>query len=178
MGHLTMILTFEKKQFMASFDIVSEVDLQKLDNAINVTVKEFSNRFDFNGSHTSLELDKKTLVLLLITENDMRVKSVVDILISRMMKQGLDSNCLDLGKDEYASGNMIRKEIKVKQGIDKESAKKIVKIIKDGGFKVQASIMDDQIRVTGKKLDDLQAVISKVRTSGIELSLQFNNFRN
>jgi uncharacterized protein YajQ (UPF0234 family) len=95
-----------------------------------------------------------------------------------MMKQGLDSNCLDLGKDEYASGNMIRKEIKVKQGIDKEAAKKIVKIIKDGGFKVQASIMDDQIRVTGKKLDDLQAVIAKVRTSGIELSLQFNNFRN
>lgn len=89
---------------MASFDIVSEVDLQKLDNAINVTVKEFSNRFDFNGSHTSLELDKKTLMLLLITENEMRVKSVVDILISRMMKQGLDSNCLDLGKDEYASG--------------------------------------------------------------------------
>jgi uncharacterized protein YajQ (UPF0234 family) len=108
----------------------------------------------------------------------MRVKSVVDILISRMMKQGLDSNCLDLGKDEYASGNMIRKEIKVKQGIDKESAKKIVKIIKDGGFKVQASIMDDQIRVTGKKLDDLQALIAKVRGSGLELSLQFNNFRN
>jgi uncharacterized protein YajQ (UPF0234 family) len=173
-----VILTFEKKQIMASFDIVSEVDLQKLDNAINVTVKEFSNRFDFNGSHTSLELDKKTLVLLLITENEMRVKSVVDILISRMMKQGLDSNCLDLGKDEYASGNMIRKEIKVKQGIDKESAKKIVKIIKDAGFKVQASIMDDQIRVTGKKLDELQAVIAKVRTSDLELSLQFNNFRN
>ena len=106
---------------MASFDIVSEIDLQKLDNAINVAVKEFSNRFDFHGSKTTLELDKKTLQLLLVTENEMRVKSVIDILISRMMKQGLDSNCLDLGKDEYASGNMIRKEIKVKQGIDKES---------------------------------------------------------
>ena len=94
------------------------------------------------------------------------------------MKQGLDSNCLDLGKDEYASGNMIRKEIKVKQGIDKESAKKIVKIIKDAGFKVQASIMDDQIRVTGKKLDELQSVIAKVRSSNLDLSLQFNNFRN
>ena len=94
------------------------------------------------------------------------------------MKQGLDSNCLDLGKDEYASGNMIRKEIKVKQGIDKEAAKKIVKIIKDAGFKVQASIMDDQVRVTGKKLDELQAVIAKVRSSDTGLSLQFNNFRN
>ena len=163
---------------MASFDMVSEVDLQKLDNAINITVKEFSNRFDFHGSKTTLELDKKTLVLLLITENEMRVKSVIDILISRMMKQGVDGNCLDLGKDQYASGNMIRKEIKVKQGIEKEDAKKIVKIIKDSGFKVQASIMDDQIRVTGKKLDDLQGVIAKVRSSELELSLQFNNFRN
>ncbi|CAN5414702.1 YajQ family cyclic di-GMP-binding protein [soil metagenome] len=163
---------------MPSFDIVNEIDHQKLDNAINVAVKEFSNRFDFHGSKTTLELDKKTLVLTLVTENEMRVKSVQDILISRMMKQGMDSSALDFGKEHYASGNMVRKEIKIKQGIDKESAKKVVKVIKESGQKVQASIMDEQIRVTGKKLDDLQAVIATVKTENWDFPIQFTNFRN
>jgi uncharacterized protein YajQ (UPF0234 family) len=163
---------------MPSFDIVNEVDTQKLDNAINVATKEFSNRFDFHGSKTTLDLDKKTMVLTLVTEDEMRVKAVQDIIISRMMKQGLEASSLDFGKEVYASGNMIKKEIKVKQGIDKEYAKKIIKLIKDTGIKVQASIMDEQIRVTGKKLDDLQAVIAKVRGGGFDIPLQFTNFRN
>src|SRR4051812_8805675 len=129
---------------MASFDIVSEVDLQKLDNAINVAVKEISTRFDFNGSKTILELDKKTSTINILTENDMRMKAIQDIVIGRMVKQGLESSSLDFGKEQQASGNMIKKEIKVKNGIDKETAKKIVKLIKDEGFKVQASIMDEQ----------------------------------
>jgi cyclic-di-GMP-binding protein len=163
---------------MPSFDIVSEIDLQKLDNAINVAVKEITTRFDFNGSKTNLELDKKTMVLSLTTENEMRVKAVQDIVIGRMMKQGLDASSLDFGKEHYASGNMIKKEIKVKQGVDKENAKKIVKIIKDSGAKVQASIMDEQVRVTGKKLDDLQDCIAKVKASKLEIPLQYTNFRN
>jgi cyclic-di-GMP-binding protein len=163
---------------MPSFDIVSEIDLQKLDNAINVAVKEITTRFDFNGSKTNLELDKKTMVLSLTTENEMRVKAVQDIVIGRMMKQGLDASSLDFGKEHYASGNMIKKEIKVKQGVDKENAKKIVKIIKDSGAKVQASIMDEQVRVTGKKLDDLQETISKVKAAKLEIPLQYTNFRN
>ena len=163
---------------MPSFDIVNEIDLQKLDNAINVAIKEITSRYDFHGSKTELTLDKKTMVIMFITENDMRIKAIQDILISRMMKQGLDSAALDFGKEHYASGNMIRKEVTVKKGIDKETAKKLVKVIKDSGLKVQASIMDDQLRVTGKKLDDLQAVISHVKGFDAGIPLQFTNFRS
>lgn len=163
---------------MPSFDIVNEIDLQKLDNAINVAMKEISSRYDFHGSKTEVELDKKTMAINVLTENDMRIKAIQDIIISRMLKQGLDSAALDFGKEHYASGNMLRKEIKVKKGIDKESAKKLVKVIKDSGMKVQASIMDDQLRVTGKKLDDLQSVIATVKGVNMELPLQFTNFRN
>ncbi len=163
---------------MASFDIVCEVDMQKLDNSINVAVKEFSNRFDFSGSNTTLEFDKKTSVITLVTENEMRIKAVQDILISRMVKQGLDSSALDFGKEQNASGNMLKKEIKVKNGIDMESAKKIIKLIKESGLKVQASIMDEQVRVTGKKLDDLQQVIAVVKRGNLNLPLQFTNYRN
>lgn len=163
---------------MPSFDIVSEIDLQKLDNAINVAIKEISSRYDFHGSKTEVTLDKKTMVVEFVTENEMRVKAIQDILISRMMKQGLDAASLDFGKEHYASGNMLRKQVKVKKGVDKETAKKIVKSIKDSGLKVQASIMDDQLRVTGKKLDDLQACIAAVKSSSCDIPLQFTNFRN
>ena len=163
---------------MSSFDIVNEIDLQKLDNAINVAIKEITSRYDFHGSKTELNLDKKTMVITFVTENDMRIKAIQDILISRMMKQGLDSAALDFGKEHYASGNMIRKEVTVKKGIDKETAKKLVKVIKDSGLKVQASIMDDQLRVTGKKLDDLQAVIAQVKGFDAGIPLQFTNFRS
>lgn len=163
---------------MPSFDIVNEIDLQKLDNAINVAIKEITSRYDFHGSKTELNLDKKTMIITFITENDMRIKAIQDILISRMMKQGLDSAALDFGKEHYASGNMIRKEVTVKKGIDKETAKKLVKVIKDSGLKVQASIMDDQLRVTGKKLDDLQAVIAQVKGYDAGIPLQFTNFRS
>jgi len=163
---------------MSSFDIVNEIDLQKLDNAINVAIKEITSRYHFHGSKTELNLDKKTMVITFVTENDMRIKAIQDILISRMMKQGLDSAALDFGKEHYASGNMIRKEVTVKKGIDKETAKKLVKVIKDSGLKVQASIMDDQLRVTGKKLDDLQAVIAQVKGFDAGIPLQFTNFRS
>ena len=163
---------------MPSFDIVSETDPQKFDNAINTAVKEIINRYDFHGSKTTLELDKKTLMLQIITENEMRMKAVQDIIIARMVKQGLEPSALDYGKEHYASGNMIRKDIKVKKGIDKETAKKIVKTIKDSGLKVQGSIMDEQVRVTGKKLDDLQTAISIVKKMQLDLPLQFVNFRN
>ena len=152
--------------------------MQKLDNAINIAVKELTNRYDFHGSKTSVELDKKAMSITIVTENEMRMEAIRDILISRAMKQGLDAECLDFGKDHQASGAMLRKEVKVVNGIDKETAKKIVKIIKDSGLKVQASIMDDQLRVTGKKIDDLQAAIATVKQSPINQPLQFENFRN
>jgi uncharacterized protein YajQ (UPF0234 family) len=163
---------------MPSFDIVSQVDHQKLDNAINVARKEIVNRYDFHGSKTEIELDKKTMAINIVTENEMRLKAIEEIIISRMMKQGLEASSLDYGKEHYASGNMIKKDIKVKEGVDKETAKKLVKLIKESGLKVQASIMDEQVRVTGKKLDDLQHVIALVRSQPNELPLQYINFRN
>jgi uncharacterized protein YajQ (UPF0234 family) len=162
---------------MPSFDIVSKIDGQTLDNAINVAKKEILNRYDFNGSKSTIDLDKKTNEVTIVTEDDMRLKAITDSIISRMVKQNLDPKALDFGKEQYASGNMIRKEITVKEGIDKEAAKKIVKKIKDSNLKVQASIMDDQVRVTAKKIDDLQAVISLCRTEDFGQPLQYINMR-
>lgn len=163
---------------MPSFDIVSKVDGQTLDNAVNNAKKEILNRYDFNGSKSSVELDKKTNVITIITEDDMRLKAIIDSIITRMMKQNLDPKSLDFGDEHQASGNMIRKEIKIKEGLDKEAAKKVVAKIKASGLKVQASIMDDQVRVTAKKIDDLQAVISLCRAENFEQPLQFINMRN
>lgn len=163
---------------MPSFDIVSKIDNQTLDNAINNAKKEILNRYDFNDSKSTVELDKKTNEITIVTENDMRLKAIIDSIISRMMKQQLDPKSMDMGKEHYASGNMIRKEIKIKEGVDKETAKKIVKKIKDSGLKVQASIMDDQVRVQGKKIDDLQAVISLCRGEDFGQPLQYINMRN
>jgi uncharacterized protein YajQ (UPF0234 family) len=163
---------------MPSFDIVSKIDGQTLDNAINNAKKEILNRYDFNDSKSTVDLDKKTNAITIVTENDMRLKAIEDSIISRMMKQGLDPKALDFGEEQAASGNMIRKEIKIKEGLDKEAAKKVVKKIKDSGLKVQASIMDDQVRVTGKKIDDLQAVISLCRGEDFGQPLQYINMRN
>lgn len=162
---------------MASFDIVNKVDAQLLDNAINVARKEILNRFDFNGSKSEITLDKKLMQIGIVTENDMRMESITDAIRSRMIKQHLNPTCLDFGKDHVASGMMIKKEIKVREGIDKEMAKKIIKDIKDSKLKVQAQIMDDQVRVTGKKIDDLQGVIALLRSKTYELPMQFVNMK-
>jgi uncharacterized protein YajQ (UPF0234 family) len=163
---------------MPTFDIVSKVDSQTLDNAINNAKKEILNRYDFNGSNSTVELDKKTNVITIVTEDDMRLKAITDSIISRMMKQNLDPKSLDFGKEHSASGNMIRKELKIKEGIDKEAAKKIMAKIKDSKLKVQASMMDDQVRVQSKNIDDLQKVISLCRGEDFGQPLQFINMRN
>ena len=163
---------------MPSFDIVSKVDAQTLDNAINNAKKEILNRFDFNGSKSTVELDKKTNVITIVTEDDMRLKAIEGSIISRIMKQNLDPKSMDFGKENIASGNMIRKEITIKEGLDKEAAKKVVAKIKASGLKVQPAIMDDQVRVTAKKIDDLQAVITLCRGEDFDQPLQFINMRN
>lgn len=163
---------------MPSFDITSKVDVQTLDNAVNVAHKEISNRYDFKGSHVVLELDKKNLQLKVESDSEMKLKQIEDVLLSKAMKQGIDAKAFDFGKEPAASGKYLHKEIPVSNGIDKEQAKKIVKLIKDSKLKVQASIMDDIIRVSGKKIDDLQAVIQCCKGSGLNLPLQFVNMKN
>jgi len=162
---------------MPSFDIASKVDLQTLDNAVNVVKSEIRTRYYFKGSHIQIDLDKKTLTLQLEVESDMQLRQAEDILISKSMRQGLDPNCFDLSKDFYASGKYIRKEIPVRNGLSREDAKKIVKLIKDSGLKVQPAVMDDIIRVTGKKIDDLQEVIALCRNASLGIPLQFINMK-
>ena len=147
---------------MPSFDIVSKVDLQTLDNAVNTVKKEITNRFDFRDSHVEINLDKKNYTLTLEVESDMKMKQVIDVLISRSVKQGIDANAFDFSKDAYQSGKVLKKEVPVTNGLKQEDAKKIVKIIKDSNLKLQAQIMDDVVRVTGKKIDDLQQAIAHV----------------
>jgi len=163
---------------MPSFDIASKVDLQTLDNAINTVKKEIQNRFDFKDAHVSIELNKKDYIVTLEVESEMKMKQVIDIIISRSMKQGIDGNAFDFEKDAYPSGKILKKEVSVKNGLKQEDAKKIVKAIKDSGLKVQPAIMDNIIRVTGKKIDDLQDVIALCKNSDFGIPLQYENMKS
>jgi len=163
---------------MPSFDIVSKVDAQALDNAVNVTSKEITNRFDFKGSHVVIDLNKKDFIINIETEDDMKMRQLVDVLISRAHKQGIEPLAFDISKAGIQSGKTWKKEVKVKNGLAQEDAKKIVKQIKDSGLKVQVSINDDLVRVTGKKIDDLQEVIQLCKTNNQQIPLQFVNMRS
>lgn len=163
---------------MPSFDIVSKVDAQALDNAVNVTNKEVTNRYDFKDAHVLIELDKKNFTIKLETDDDMKMRQLVDLLINRANKQGIVPLAFDVSKDAYQSGKIVRKEISVRNGLKQEDSKKIVKLIKDSGMKVQAQINDDIVRVTGKKIDDLQEVIQLCRQAELTVPLQFENMRS
>lgn len=163
---------------MPSFDIVSKVEAQTLDNAVNVTTKEITNRFDFKGSHVIINLDKKEYLLKVETEDEMKMRQLIDVLINRAHKQGIAPEAFDLSKEGSQSGKVWKKEIRVRNGLVQDDAKKIVKLIKDSGKKVQASINDDLVRVTGKKIDDLQDIIQLCKNSGLGIPLQFVNMRD
>lgn len=163
---------------MPSFDLVSKVDLQTLDNAINVVSKEITNRFDFKGSHVVIDLNKKDFKLNLEADSEMKLQQIIDVLISRSMKQGLAAEIYDFSKEPYVSGKVTKQDVPVRNGIKQEDAKKIIKLIKDSGLKVQAAIMDDIIRITGKKIDDLQEVIALSKTWNLGLALQYVNMKS
>jgi len=163
---------------MPSFDIASKVDLQTLDNAVNTAKKEIVNRFDFRDSPVEISLDKKEYVLTLEVESEMKMKQVIDVLISRSMKQGIDATAFDFSKDAHQSGKLLKKEVSVSNGLKQEDAKKIVKLIKDSGLKVQTQIMEDIVRVTAKKIDDLQSVIAACKQANLNLPLQFINMKS
>lgn len=162
---------------MASFDIVSDVDLQEVDNAVNMASKEILNRFDFRGSKTEVELDKSAKLIKIATEDDMKLRSIHQVMNSKLVKRNVDLKALDFGEIQEATGNTIRQIVNLKCGLSKDDAKKITKKIKDFKLKVTAQIMDDQVRVTGKKIDDLQRVISELKSADLEIALQFVNMR-
>jgi cyclic-di-GMP-binding protein len=160
-----------------SFDIVSEVDLQEVDNAANQARKEIAQRYDFKGSRSSIELNTKDKVLTIVSDDDFKLKSVIDILQTKLIKRGVPVKALSYGGVEPSTGGTVRQVITLRVGIEKENAKRIVKMIKDTKLKVQAQIMDDQVRVTAKAKDDLQAVITLVRGAELEFAVQFTNYR-
>lgn len=159
----------------ASFDVVSKVDMQEVDNAVNQTKKEITQRFDFKGTKAVISVDGNDVKIL--AENDFRLKSIIDILQTRLIKRGISIKNLDYGKIEDASGSMVKQEIKIKQGIETELAKKMIKDIKGTKLKVQTQIMDDQIRISSKNRDDLQGIISFIKEQDYNIDLQYINYR-
>lgn len=163
---------------MPSFDIVSEIDTQELDNAVNMAAKEIGNRFDFRGGKSKIEFMKSEKTITIFADDDMKLQAIHQVLEQKMAKRSLDLRSLDYGKEEEASGGAIRQLVKIKNGIDKDQAKKITKCIKESKLKVQAQIQDEQVRVTAKKIDDLQSVISLLKEQESGLPLQFVNMRS
>ena len=161
---------------MPSFDIVSETDLQEVDNVIGNVTREITNRYDFKGSNCSIERAENVITVL--ADDDYKLGQINELLKGHSTRREVDPRAFDFGKAETASGNTLRQVITIKQGIDQETAKKITKEIKASKMKVQASIQGDSLRVTGKKRDDLQEAIAHVKGMGLELPLDFNNFRD
>ena len=161
---------------MPSFDIVFKVDMQEVDNAVNQARKEVNQRYDFKGTHNEIDLENESIVIL--GADDYKLTAVVDILRGKLAKRSVSPSCLDFGKKEPASNGAMRQRINLLQGIDKERGKEIVKAIKESKLKVQAQIMEDQVRVNGKKIDDLQSVIQLLKGKDFGIDLQFINMRS
>lgn len=158
-----------------SFDIVSEMNLEEVKNAIQIAEKEILNRYDFKGSKSEMSLENGDLVL--VSDDDYKLEQLKDVLITKMIKRGVPTKNLDYQKVERAIGGTVRQRVKLKSGIDKDDAKKINNAIKESKLKVKSQIQDDQIRVTGKSRDDLQAVMQLVRDLELSVDAQFTNYR-
>lgn len=161
---------------MPSFDIVSKVDLQEVDNAVNQATKEIAQRYDFKGTVNELELEKDSLKIL--AADEYKLEAIKDILIGKLVRRGLSPKCFDYGKVEPASAGAVRVRVAIVQGISKEKGKEVVKLIKDTKLKVQAQMMEDQVRVTGKKIDDLQEVMQFLKGQDLDIELQYENMRS
>ncbi|PLX87808.1 MAG: YajQ family cyclic di-GMP-binding protein [Desulfuromonas sp.] len=161
---------------MPSFDIVSKVDLQEVDNAVNQAVKEIGQRYDFKGTQNEVSLGKDGLTIL--AADEYKLQAIKDILIGKLVRRQVSPKCFDYGKEEPASAGAVRQRAAILQGIGKEKGKEIVKLIKASKLKVQAQIMDDQVRVSGKKIDDLQEVMQLLKGEDLGIELQFENMRS
>ncbi len=162
----------------SSFDIVSEINLQEMDNAVTQAQKEIITRYDFKGTSAGIsDLNRKDKELTLTADAEQQLDSVKRVLVEKMIKRGVDSKCLDYQTLEHATHKTVRQKVKLKSGIDKDTAKKIQKIIKDAKLKVNASIQGETLRVTGSKKDELQSVITLVKGSEVGIPVQFTNYR-
>lgn len=161
---------------MPSFDIVSKMDMQEVDNAVNQTRKEVEQRFDFKGTHNEIDLKKEMITIL--AADDYKLQAIVDILKVKLTRRNVSTKCLDFGKAENASAGAVRQNITLLQGISKEQAKEIIKLIKETKLKVQPQIMEDEVRVSAKKIDDLQEVMQMLRGKDLDVELQFVNMRS
>ncbi len=161
----------------SSFDIVSEINLQEMDNAVNQAQKEIGTRYDFKGTSAAIEFHRKEKELTLTADHESQLEAVRTVLVSKMIKRGVDPKCMDVQKLEEATHKTLRQKVKLKDGIDKETAKAIQKGIKDLKLKVNASIQGEALRVSSSKKDELQAVIAHLRAHPPEIPIQFNNYR-
>jgi cyclic-di-GMP-binding protein len=159
----------------ASFDVVSRIDQQELDNALNQARREIENRFDFKHSKTSIESDHKKITI--VSDDEMKMRNVIDVVESKATKRGIDIKAFDIGELEPAAGGTVRRTITLRNGIPKEKSKELMERIKALKLKVTAQYQDEQIRVSGKSRDDLQKVIAELRSMNFELPLQFTNYR-
>jgi uncharacterized protein YajQ (UPF0234 family) len=161
----------------SSFDIVSELNVQEMDNAVNQAIKEITTRYDFKGTAASVAFDRKAKELTLTADAEQQLEAVRKVIVEKMVKRGVDPKAMDPQKVEQATHKTVRQVVKLKSGIDKDTAKKIQKAIKDLRLKVNASIQGEALRVSGSKKDDLQAVMAHLRANPVGIPLQFNNFR-
>ena len=161
---------------MPSFDIVSKTDMQEVGNALDGVRREITQRYDFKGSESEVDLAEEVITIL--ADDDMKLRQIHELLATHMTRRKVDAKSLDYGEPQAASGNMVRQLVTIRQGIDKELAKKLTKAVKQGKMKVQAAIQGDEVRITGKKRDDLQAAISMFKEMDTDIPLQFVNFRD
>jgi uncharacterized protein YajQ (UPF0234 family) len=161
---------------MPSFDIVSKTDLTSVDNALQGVIKEMQVRYDFKGSKSEVSKTDETITIL--ADDDLKRRQVEELLVTHLTRKGVDTKALEFGKLEQAGGNMVRQTIIVKQGVQRDVAQKIVKAIKSSKLKTQAAVQGDEIRVSGKKRDELQATMAMIKELDVDLPLQFENFRD
>jgi uncharacterized protein YajQ (UPF0234 family) len=162
---------------MPSFDIVSRVDMQEMDNAVNQVKKEIGTRFDFRGSKTQIDLDRKAAKIQVLSEDEMKLRAVRDMLIAKAVRRSIDAKALVFGQPEKAGGDMVKQVVTITNGIDIETARKVVRLVKETKLKVQASIQGDEVRIIGKQRDDLQQVIGALKEADLGMPLQFVNYR-
>ncbi len=160
-----------------SFDIVSQVNLQEVLNAVNQANKEISTRYDFKGSKSEVTLNQADNEIIVLADDEYKLKSVIDILQGKLVKRGISLKAMTYSKSEAAAGGMVRQKIEIQSGINKDKCKEIVKFIKDSKIKVQAQIQEAQVRVTGRKKDELQEVISLLKEKDFDIDMEFTNYR-